>query len=138
MPPRLPLWGSWHGEAVTEEVLPAAREPPPATAWLSPLINAGGRNGGKRPRLPLWGSWHGEAVTEEVIPAAAGNSPRHFVALPPHKCGGQERRDTVAAPADAFVPFFHSTGGFCQRHSPKIFPFRFSCSIFNRRCFYGT
>ena len=48
-------------------------------------------NGAKRPRLPLWGSWHGAAVTEEAFPAAAGDSPCRFVALPPHKCGGQER-----------------------------------------------
>ena len=69
---------------------PLRRGTPPATAWLSPLINAGGKNGAKRPRLPLWGSWHGTAVTEEAIPAdAAGNSPCHCVALPPHKCGGQ-------------------------------------------------
>ena len=67
------------------------RGTPPATAWPSPLINAGGRNGAKRPRLPLRGSWHGEAVTEEAFPAAR-DSPCHFVALPPHKCGGQGGR----------------------------------------------
>ena len=48
-----------------------------------------GKNGAKRPRLPLRGSWHGEAVTERAVPAAAEDSPCHFVALPPHKCGGQ-------------------------------------------------
>ena len=70
----LPLWGSWHGAAVTEEAIPAARGTPPATAWPSPLINAGGKNGAQLPWLSLWESWHGEAVTERV-PAAAGNSP---------------------------------------------------------------
>ena len=54
-------------------------------------------NGAKRPRLSLWGSWHGEAVTEEAFPAAAEDSPCHCVALPPHKCGGQERRKAPSA-----------------------------------------
>ena len=38
------------------------------------------------------GSPFGRAGTRSVterVPAAAGNSPRHCVALPPHKCGGQ-------------------------------------------------
>ena len=41
-----------------------------------------------RPGCPQ-ATWHGEAVTEEAFPAAAEDSPRHCVALPPHKCGGQ-------------------------------------------------
>ena len=81
------LWGCRYGTAV--RLSPLRRGTPPATAWPSPLINAGGKNGAKRPRLPLWGSWHGAAVTEEAFPAAAGDSPCHCVALPPHKCGGK-------------------------------------------------
>ena len=97
MRPRLPLWESWHGAAVTEEAFPAAAKDSPCHCVALPPHKCGGKNGAKRPRLPLWGSWHGEAVTEEVLPAAAAeDSPCHCVALPPHKCGGQER---CAAPS---------------------------------------
>ena len=51
--PRLPLRGSWHGEAATEEAFPAA-------AGDSPLINAGGKNGAKPPWLSLWESWRAQ------------------------------------------------------------------------------
>ena len=47
--------------------------------------------------LPLWGSWHGAAVTEEAFPLRRGDSPCHCVALPPHKCGGQERGEAPLA-----------------------------------------
>ena len=83
MRPRLPLWESWHGAAVTEEAFPAAAKDSPCHCVALPPHKCGGKNGAKRPRLPLWGSWHGEAVTEEAFPAAAGDSPCHFVALPP-------------------------------------------------------
>ena len=47
------------------------------------------RAGAQPPWLSPWESWHGEAVTERAVPAAAGDSPCHFVALPPHKWGGK-------------------------------------------------
>ena len=97
--------------AATEEAFPAVQGTPPATAWPSPLINAGGRNGAKRPRLPLWESWHGEAVTEEAFPAAAAwDSPCHCVALPPHKCGGLGL---------SFRRTFHP-GGFSRRFEDRF------------------
>ena len=66
--------------------------------WAPPPKGEASRQLSKiRPWLPLWGSWHGEAVTEEAFPAAAGGSPCHCVALPPHKCGGQERREAPSA-----------------------------------------
>ena len=80
--PRLSLWESWHGEAVTEEAFPAAAGNSPCHC-AAPLINAGGKNGAKRPRLPLWGSWHGVAVTEEAFPAAAGELPLPLRGPPP-------------------------------------------------------
>ena len=49
------------------------------------------------PWLSPWESQHGEAVTERAVPAAAEDSPCHCVALPPHKCGGQERREAPSA-----------------------------------------
>ena len=95
--PRLPLWGSWHGEAVTEEAFPAVRGTPPATAWPSPLINAGGKNGAQHPWLSLWESWHGEAVTERAVPAAAGGGTPPAAAWPSPliNAGGKACRSAV-------------------------------------------
>ena len=41
--PRLPLWGSWHGEAVTEEAFPAAAGDSPCHFVALPPHKCGGQ-----------------------------------------------------------------------------------------------
>ena len=91
--------------SVTERAFPLRRGTPPATAWPSPLINAGGKNGAKRPRLPLWGSWHGEAVTEERLSPPLRRTPPATAWPSP----------LINAGARLVVPLYLASGGFSRR-----------------------